>query len=157
MIRGAFLAGAFVLAAGAMLAVPRTPAAAQGSAPSGAQVYARCAACHTATGRGVPGTYPPLGADFRAQAATAPGRRYLALAVIRGLMGPLNVEGRTYRGVMPAQGGLNDAAVAAVLNHVGTTIAKTGPTFRAFTASEVATARASGAKLTPSDVAKLHP
>lgn len=126
-------------------------------APSGAQIYARCAACHTATGAGVPGAYPPLGADFKTQAATPAGRRYLALAVIKGLMGPLTVDGRTYRGVMPAQSGLNDEAVASVLNHVGKVIAKAGPSFRAFTAAEIGAARKSGAKLTAADVAKLHP
>ncbi|MFK5004668.1 hypothetical protein ACI4AP_29160, partial [Klebsiella pneumoniae] len=63
--------------------------------------------------------FPPLNADFRAQAASPGGRRYLALAVLKGLMGPITIEGTTYRGVMPAQAGLDDAAIAAVLNHVG--------------------------------------
>lgn len=150
---------ALPLAAGAALAVvalaPALAAAGQ-PAPDGAQIYVRCAACHTATGAGVPGVYPPLGADFRAQAATPAGRRYLALAVIKGLMGPLTIGGRTYNGVMPAQAGLDDAAVAAVLNHVGTRIATTGPRFRAFTTAEVAAARASGAALNAAAVARLH-
>ena len=150
------LAGS-ALIAGMAVVTGQSPSGAAGPAPNGAQIYTRCAACHTATGRGVPGAYPPLGEDFRTQAASAPGRRYLALAVIKGLMGPLTVEGKTYRGVMPAQAGLDDAAVAAVLNHVGTGIARTGPPFRAFTQAEVAAARASGARLTAADVAKLHP
>ena len=152
------LAGS-ALIAGMAVVTGQSSAGAAGPAPApnGAQIYTRCAACHTATGRGVPGAYPPLGEDFRTQAASAPGRRYLALAVIKGLMGPLTVEGKTYRGVMPAQAGLDDAAVAAVLNHVGTGIARTGPAFRAFSAAEVAAARGSGARLTAADVAKLHP
>ena len=147
------IAGAAALAAIALAALPAT---AGKPAPNGAQIYVRCAACHTATGAGVPGTYPPLGADFRVQASTGAGRRYLALAVIKGLMGPIAVNGRTYNGVMPAQAGLDDAAVAAVLNHVGTRIATTGPRFRAFTATEVAAARASGATLNAAAVARLH-
>ena len=131
----------------------RAPAA---PAPSGAQLYTRCAVCHGATGAGVPNAFPPLGADFRAQAATNAGRRYLALVVIKGVSGPLTIGGTTYRGAMPAQSGLDDAAVAAVLNHVGTQIAKTGPAFRAFTAAEVARARASGASLNSAGVAALH-
>jgi mono/diheme cytochrome c family protein len=125
-------------------------------ASNGATLYARCAACHTATGKGVPGAYPPLAADFRAMAAKPAGRRYLVLTVTRGLNGPITVEGKPYRGTMPAQSGLDDAAVAAVLNHVGTNITKSGPAFRAFTAAEVGAARASGAKLSGADVARLH-
>lgn len=140
----------------ALLAATLAAASAAAPAPSGATLYARCAACHTATGKGIPGAYPPLGIDFRKLAAKPAGRRYLVLAVTRGLNGPITVEGKPYRSVMPAQAGMDDAAVAAVLNHVGTAIAKTGPAFRVFTVAEVATARASGAKLSGADVAKLH-
>ncbi|HNN56211.1 MAG TPA: cytochrome c [Novosphingobium sp.] len=143
-------AGALVLAA-----LPGAAPAAQ-PGPNGATIFTRCAACHTATGRGVPGAYPPLGSDFRALAAKPDGRRYLVLAVTRGVSGPLVVEGKPFRNVMPAQSGLDDASVAAVLNHVGTVIAKSGPPFKAFTAKEVATARASGQAITAADVARLH-
>lgn len=122
--------------------------------PDGAKLYARCAACHLPSGAGVPGTYPPLGADFRAKAATPEGRRFLALAVVKGLMGPLTVDGKLYRGVMPAQA-LDDEEAAAVLNHVGTGIAKAGPAFRPFCAAEVKAARASGQGLGPAAVAAL--
>lgn len=125
-------------------------------APTGAALFARCAACHTATGKGVPGAYPPLASDFRKLAAQPAGRRYLLLAVTRGVNGPITVEGKPYRGVMPAQSGLDDAAVAAVLNHVGKSIAKSGPAFRAFSSAEAAAARASGATLSGGDVARLH-
>lgn len=125
-------------------------------APNGAALYARCAACHTATGKGVPGTYPPLGTDFRKLAAKPAGRRYLVLSVTRGLNGAITVEGKPYRGVMPAQAGMDDGAVAAVLNHIGGAVAKSGPPFKPFTAPEVATARASGAALSGGDVARLH-
>jgi mono/diheme cytochrome c family protein len=140
----------------AAVSLAATVTAAPPAAPSGPTLYARCAACHTATGKGVPGAYPPLGADFRAMAAKPAGRRYLVLTITRGLNGPITVEGKPYRGTMPAQSGLDDAAVAAVLNHVGTAIAKTGPAFRKFTPDEVAKARAGGAKLSGADVAKLH-
>lgn len=154
MIRGILpvLAGVAGLAA----VLVSEPAPAAGPAPNGAAIYQRCAACHTATGRGVPGAYPPLGADYRALAAKPAGRRYLVLAVTRGLNGPITVEGKPYRGMMPAQSGLDDASVAAVLNHVGTGIARTGPAFAPFTAAEVAKARASGAALSAADVARLH-
>lgn len=129
-----------------------------GAAPTvnGAAIYGRCAACHTANGKGVPGTYPPLGVDFRKLAAKPAGRRYLVLVVTRGISGPITVEGKPYRNVMPAQAGLDDAAVAAVLNHVGTRIAMQGPAFRPFTPAEVKAARASGASMSGGDVARLH-
>lgn len=145
-------------AAAAFLAVAlASPAWANGAQPDGAQIYKRCAACHTATGAGVPGAYPPLQADFRALAVQKDGRRYLSLAVIKGLMGPITVEGKSYRGMMPAQSDLSDAAIAAVLNHIATNIAKADATFKNFTAAEVASARASGKDLTAADVARLHP
>lgn len=126
------------------------------AAPDGKAIFTRCAACHTATGAGVPGAYPPLGADFRALAAKPEGRRYIALAVMKGLAGPLTVEGKSYRGVMPAQGGLDEASIAAVLNHVGTAIARTGPAFKPFTAAEVAGYKATAGSMTGADVARLH-
>jgi mono/diheme cytochrome c family protein len=146
-LRAALVLG---LIAGGAMALPVR------AAPDGATIFARCAACHTKTGAGVPGTYPPLGTDFRAMAAKDAGRRYLTLAITRGLMGPLTVEGKPYAGVMPAQSGLDDASVAAVLNHVGTQIARSGPAFKPFTAGEVTAFRGSGASLSSAAVAKLH-
>jgi mono/diheme cytochrome c family protein len=126
------------------------------AAPDGATLFARCAACHTKTGAGVPGVYPPLNADFRALAAKDAGRRYIVLAVTRGVMGPLTVEGKPYAGVMPSHGTIDDAGIAVVLNHVGTQVSKTGPAFKAFSEAEVGKLRASGASLSPADVGKLH-
>ena len=126
------------------------------AAADGAAVYGRCAACHTQTGAGVPGVFPPLGEDFRVMAASDAGRLYLALAVTRGISGPIKVGGKPYAGVMPAQATLDDASVAAVLNHVGTEIAKTGPAFKPFAEAEVAALRAGGASLSAQDVGKLH-
>jgi hypothetical protein len=104
----------------------------------------------------VPGAFPPLQTDFLQQAGKAEGRRYLALALIKGIAGPLTVDGKTYRGVMPAQSMLDDAGIATVLNHVGSTIAKGGNGFRAFTSAEVAAARQSGEGLTSANVGALH-
>ena len=126
------------------------------AAADGATVFARCAACHTKTGAGVPGAFPPLGPDVRTMATSEAGRRYLALVVTRGVSGPIKVAGKPYGGVMPAQGGLDDASVAAVLNHVGTEIVKTGPEFKPFTEGEITAFRASGAALSAQDVGKLH-
>lgn len=126
------------------------------AAPDGAAIYGRCAACHTKTGAGVPGVFPPLGEDFRVMGSSEAGRRYLTLVVTRGVSGPIKVGGKPFAGVMPAQATLDDASVAAVLNHVGTEIAKTGPEFKPFAEAEVASIRAGGAALSAQDVGKLH-
>lgn len=142
------------LAASAALLAPGAAHSAPGA--DGAALYKRCAACHLPTGAGVPSAFPPLQTDFRTLAAKPEGRRYLALAVLKGLSGPITVEGKAYSGIMPAQGGMDDAAVAAVLTHVGTAVAKSGPALRPFTAAEVAEAKEWGKALTPARVAQLH-
>lgn len=122
------------------------------AADDGATIYKRCAACHLANGAGVPGAFPPLKADVRTLAGTAAGRRYLALVVIRGVSGPITVEGKPYRGMMPAQAGLTDAQVAAVLNHV-----VRGGSAKAFTPREIAGYRAGSAALNSAAVGRLQP
>jgi mono/diheme cytochrome c family protein len=124
------------------------------TAPEGTAAYQRCAACHLPTGVGVPGAFPPLAADVRNLSQSVAGRNYLALVVMKGISGPLTVEGKTYRGFMPAQADLDDAAIALLLNHVVTKIAKGAS--KSFTAAEIGIARKAGASLTATAVAKLH-
>lgn len=139
------LAVALALAAVGGIATP----ALAGDGADGATVYKRCAACHLPTRAGVPGAFPPLRADVRGFAATAEGRRYLVLVLARGLGGPIKAEGKTFAGMMPAQSMLSPDEVAAVLNLV------TEPKVR-FTAAEVVKLRASGASLSPQQVAQLN-
>lgn len=131
------------------LALALISGSALAQAVDGAQIYHRCAACHLANGQGVPGAFPPLQKDVKGFAGKPEGRRYLVLAITRGVSGPIKAEGKVYRGFMPAQAGLSDAQIAAVLNHV------TDPV-KAFTADEVAQLKASGADLRPSQVAELN-
>ena len=82
----------------------------------GAVVFSgHCAACHQATGLGLPGVFPPLaGSEF---VNGDPGR--LARLVLRGLTGPVTVARATYNGAMPAWADqLQDGEVAAVLTYV---------------------------------------
>jgi mono/diheme cytochrome c family protein len=137
-----------------VLAALLTGSAAMAGEPDGAAIFTRCAACHTASGGGVPGAFPPLNRDVRELAAKPAGRRYLALVVLTGLSGEVHIDGATYRNFMPAQAGLSPADVAAVLNHLGTRISHDGPPFRAFDAAEVA--RYAADKTTPADLAALH-
>jgi mono/diheme cytochrome c family protein len=124
-------------------------------AADGAQIYKRCASCHLATGAGVPGAFPSLKTEPAALAAKINGRRFLVLAITRGLSGPLVADGKAYRGVMPAQAGLSDIDVAAALNHVLDAIAAANAKVARFTADEVAGIREAGVSLTPRQVAEL--
>ncbi|WP_317204487.1 cytochrome c [Janthinobacterium sp.] len=93
-----------------------TLVAAPGGAADGAQVFAaRCAACHQATGKGLPGVFPPL-----AGASWVEGDPDTALQIVlHGMTGPVEVLGVTYNGAMPAFAEqLSDAELAAVLTHV---------------------------------------
>lgn len=146
-----FLLGAIGLVAASTLLRQPAEAAPQ---PDGAVTYKRCAACHLQTGAGVPGAFPPLGANVRALSQSEKGRRYLATVVIKGVSGPLTIEGKTYRGVMPAQGDLDDVAIAALLDHVVSKVAKGKA--RPFTAAEIATARKSAASLNGPAVGKIR-
>ena len=125
-------------------------------AGDGAAIYGRCAACHTASGAGLPGAFPALNRDFRVMANSNGGRRYLALVINLGLVGPLDVDGQTYRNVMPAQSDLAAPDIAAVLNHIGSQISHEGPPFRAFSTAEVAGYLGDVGKVSASDLAALH-
>jgi mono/diheme cytochrome c family protein len=87
------------------------------TAIEGAPIYgAQCAACHQASGAGIPGAFPPL-ANHAYELYRA-DRDFMPLVLLYGLQGPIEVHGTTYNGLMPAFGQLDDDAIAAVLNHV---------------------------------------
>jgi nitrite reductase (NO-forming)/hydroxylamine reductase len=82
---------------------------------SGQQVFnTHCAACHQATGLGLPGAFPPLANSdyFDGQ----PLR--VAEAVLNGLSGPITVNGVEYNAVMPSMAYLSDQDVADVVTYV---------------------------------------
>jgi mono/diheme cytochrome c family protein len=86
---------------------------------SGENVFAsRCAVCHGPEAAGIPGTFPSLHEQIVSFAKTPEGRDYLVMVVTTGLMGELKVGGITYRNVMPAQSGLSESEVAAVLSYL---------------------------------------
>ena len=88
------------------------------AAPSGQQIFQRCAVCHQLTGLGMPGSFPPLAGSEWATAANAalPIR-----VVLHGLQGPVTVKGQKFNSAMPPYGTnqpLSDSEVAAVLTYV---------------------------------------
>ena len=110
---------------------------------AGAAVFAnRCAVCHGPQAAGIPGTFPPLHEQVVAFAKIPEGRDYLVMVVTTGLMGNLKAGGVNYNGVMPAQSGLSEAEVAAVLNYLASGLGKSESAAAALSANEVSEARA---------------
>ena len=89
--------------------------AAAGAAEPGETLYlANCAACHQKDGTGLPGAFPPLaGSDYIDRNPDA-----LLEATIRGLSGPITVNGEQYDNVMPAMAYLSDEELATLLSWI---------------------------------------
>ena len=108
---------------------------------SGAAVFAgRCAVCHGPEASGIPGSFPSLREQIVAFAKTPEGRDYLVMVVTTGLMGDLTVAGVSYRGVMPAQSGLSEEEIAAVLGFLASDRGKNAAA-PPFAAADVTAAR----------------
>ena len=105
-------AGAF-----AVLGVAAFAAGAQ-PAPDGAALFAQhCAACHQPDGAGTVGLAPALRGEHWAKLGAE--RAYLPTVLVKGLSGPIKVNGQAFSGSMPAFGGqLDDTTLAAIASHV---------------------------------------
>ncbi len=82
----------------------------------GQQVYmGLCFACHQPDGKGLPGAFPPLAlSDF----LQADHERAVRI-ILKGLTGPVTVNGQTFNSAMPPQEAvLTDAQIADVLTFV---------------------------------------
>ena len=93
----------------------------------GKQVYmGLCFACHQPDGKGLPGAFPPLAAsDFM----LADRDRAIRI-VLRGLTGPVTVNGKPINSVMPPQEAiLTDGQIADVLTYVFNSWGNTGDAF----------------------------
>lgn len=117
----------------------------------GAAIFAgNCAACHQATGLGLPGVFPPLsGSEWVLAKKEIPVQ-----VLLHGLTGPITVKGSPYTGVMPAFAQLKDAEIAAVLTHIRKTW---GNAAAEIAAGDIATGRKAFAeKSTPWSEAELR-
>jgi nitrite reductase (NO-forming) len=92
----------------------------------GETLYMRaCAACHQADGRGMEGVYPPLAKADYLETTT---KEMQIDSVVKGMSGPLTVNGTLFNAPMPASADLDDEQVAAVLTYVRTSWGNTlGP------------------------------
>ncbi len=103
----------------ALLALPGWAAADAPRYPEGAASFkANCAVCHGPAGAGIPGLAPPLTRYPALYAAHPEGRRQLAMMVLFGMFGDVQVDGRHYNFKMPEFARFGDEQLAATLNHV---------------------------------------
>jgi mono/diheme cytochrome c family protein len=110
--------------------------------PQGAALFqANCAVCHGATGVGLPSLAPPLLSYPARYAASAEGRRQLAITVLYGMYGDIAVEGKHYAFRMPDFGQLDDASLAAVLNFVAFDLAHAAAPVQPLAAADIAAER----------------
>ena len=88
---------------------------APGATADGKQLFtAHCVACHQATGKGLPGVFPPLdGSEW-----VHGDERVLANILLHGVSGELTVLGATFKGAMPSFQQLSDAELAAVGSYI---------------------------------------
>jgi len=93
----------------------------------GKQVYmGLCFACHQPDGKGLPAAFPPLaGSDYMLA-----DRDRAVRTVLKGLTGPVTVNGQTINSAMPPQEAvLTDAQIADVLTYVFNTWGNSGDAF----------------------------
>ncbi len=111
-----FLAGVLVVVLAFVSRSGAVAGAAGAGAPDGQAIFANnCAGCHQASGLGG-GPFPPLAGNPHVSGADTAA---LIATVLNGRSGPIEVNGRTYAGVMPAwKGTLSNAQVAAVITYI---------------------------------------
>ena len=93
----------------------RGSASGTSAAADGKQLFAaNCVACHQATGKGLPGVFPPLdGSEW-----VKGDERVLANILLHGVTGDLQVAGNDFKGAMPSFQQLGDAQLAAVASYI---------------------------------------
>lgn len=85
------------------------------SAADGKATYLKhCMGCHQAGGSGIPGIFPPLANN--SNLADKPA--YIAEAIIKGVSGPLEVNGKQYNGAMPALSHISNEEISAIANYI---------------------------------------
>jgi mono/diheme cytochrome c family protein len=111
--------------------------------PAGATTFqANCSVCHGAKGAGTPSLAPPITTYPARYAATDDGRKQLAMTVLNGMFGGIDVEQKHFDFKMPDFTHLDDATLAAVLNYVVFDLDHATDEVKPITAEEIAAERA---------------
>jgi mono/diheme cytochrome c family protein len=139
-VPGALLALAAGLAGAPAVRAAETSAAAY---PAGlASFQANCSVCHGPGGAGVPALAPPLLSYPARYAASAEGRRQLALTVLYGMFGDISVGDQHYNFQMPDFARLDDDTLAATLNFLIFDLDHAASDVKPLSAAEIAAERA---------------
>ena len=94
-----------------------------------------CFACHQPNGQGLPGAFPPLAGSDYMQA----DRERAIRIILKGMTGPVTVNGKTFNSAMPPQEAvLTDQQVADVLTYISNAWGNQGD---AFTSDQVKAVR----------------
>ena len=142
-VRSNGLTAALLILAGSLVSLSATadPAAVRYSA--GATAFAaNCAVCHGAKGAGTPSLAPPVTSSPARYAATQDGRQQLAMTVLNGMFGGIEVDKKRFDFKMPDFMHLDDATLAAVLNFVVFDLGQPTEDTKPLPAEEIAAARA---------------
>jgi mono/diheme cytochrome c family protein len=136
-----------VVAAALALALTSVPGFAADPAPvrypAGATAFqANCAVCHGAKGAGTPSLAPPVTSYPARYAANDEGRKQLAMTVLNGMFGGIDVEQKHFDFKMPDFMHLDDATLAAVLNFVVFDLDHAADDVKPIAAEEIAAERA---------------
>ena len=136
-------------------AVAGGPVAFEPDAAKGEKLFiANCAACHQATGLGVPGAFPPLSKS----PWVAGSEERIIKAVLAGLAGEIEVLGMKYNGNMPNIGaGLKDSQIANIATYVRQAWGNTSEPVMDTKVAEVRKAIGNRAQYNPVDLLKEHP
>jgi len=110
--------------------------------PAGAAAFqANCAVCHGPKGAGQPSLAPPLTSYPARYASIAEGRRQLALTVLNGMFGGIDVEHSHFDFKMPDFSALDDTTLAAALNFMVFDLGHAGGGTKPIAAEEIAAER----------------
>ncbi len=133
----------------------QTAAAITDPVAAGKNIYEKnCTACHQASGKGVPGAFPPLvGSEW-----VTGSPETVVRILLNGLQGPVEVAGTTYNGAMPAwKDVLKDEEIAALSTYLRQWKPNAASPVPVGTVASLRTAHADRAQPWTSDELKVAP
>ncbi|MDX3774206.1 cytochrome c [Chromatiaceae bacterium AAb-1] len=82
---------------------------------AGKAVYQKhCQACHQPAGTGMKGIFPPFAGNPNIQGQPA----HIATVILKGLSGPMTVNGDAYNGTMPPLSYISDKDISDVIGFI---------------------------------------
>ncbi|CUA85405.1 cytochrome D1 domain-containing protein [Pseudidiomarina woesei] len=75
---------------------------------------ANCQACHQPNGKGLAGAFPPLASNPNVTS----DKLHVVRTILKGMSGPLEVNGQKYNAVMPPMQHISDEDIADIANYV---------------------------------------